>query len=126
MVHNFKLRHNQCSTLAFSPDGRTLASGSRGNVELWDVKSGEKVRTLKRAEPQYGVWGCAIAFSPDGKTLASGFGNGAVILWNVGSGEELRTLGGHTGIVNTLAFSTDGRVLASGSEDHTVRLWGLS
>ncbi len=107
------------SSVAFSPDGATLASGTHNNtVQLWRVDDGALLRTLK------GRMGLvlSVAFSPDGKTLASGAWSG-VRLWRVAYGAVQHTLKGHTASVTSVTFSPDGPMLASGSNDHTVRLW---
>jgi WD40 repeat protein/nucleoside phosphorylase len=107
-------------SVAFSPDGTILASGSLDTtVRLWDVASGAERRILK-GHSQH-VW--SVAFSPDGTTLASSSLDTTVRLWNVASGAERRVLKGHSDCVWSVAFSPDGMTLASGSHDSTVRLW---
>ena len=112
-------------SLAFSPDGNTLASA--GNpfgrddkmVRLWDVNTGAQKRTLTGHTA--GV--SSVAFSPDGNTLASGSWDRTVRLWDANTGAQKRTLTGHTAGVSSVAFSPDGNTLASGGWDRTVRLW---
>jgi serine/threonine protein kinase len=110
-------------SVAFSTDGRTLASGSNDNtIKLWNVNSGQLLRTLTGHSDSVD----SVAFSPDGRTLASGgYGNDHTIkLWDAASGQLLRTLLLQEGAsVFSVAFSPDGRTLASGNEGDPIRLW---
>jgi WD40 repeat protein len=109
--------------VAFSPDGKTIASGCEDHtIKLWDVASGKEIRTLDH----HTGWAYSVVFSPDGKTLASGSWDRTVKLWDVASGEELKTLAGHSGLVTSVAFSPDGKTLASGSSDKTMKLWDVA
>ncbi|RYP44524.1 hypothetical protein DL768_009019 [Monosporascus sp. mg162] len=106
--------------VAFSPDGKTLASASADNtVRLWDAATGAQQQTLEG----HSDWVNAVAFSPDGKTLMSASTDKTVRLWDAATGAQQQTLEGHSDWVNAVAFSPDGKTLASASGDKTVRLW---
>ncbi|MCY4401736.1 MAG: WD40 repeat domain-containing protein [Candidatus Poribacteria bacterium] len=108
------------NTVAFSIDGKMLASGSEdGNLYLWNVTTGEKIKAL--TEDTENIF--SIAFCPDGKTLASGAADNTIRLWDLPSGENIATLEGHTDWVFSVAVNRDGKMLASGSRDKTIRIW---
>jgi len=110
------------NSIAFSPDGSTLGSGSEDNtVRLWDVATGK----LKNILSGHTDTVESVAFSPDGETLASGSRDKTIHLWDVKTGLQKYKLIGHTGTVNSVAFSPDGETLASGSEQE-IRLWNAA
>ena len=111
---------DEVSSVVFSPDGRTLASGSWDNtIRLWDVATGTVQQTLSDEVS-------SVVFSPDGRTLASGSWDNTIRLWDVATGTVQQTLTGHTDGVSSVVFSPDGRTLASGSWDNTIRLWDVA
>jgi WD40 repeat protein len=115
-------------SVAFSPDGKTLAAASAMATRLWDVASGKNTATLKEYVREKNLVVVTLAFSPDGKTLACGRNDDAafeITLWDVATCKERATLQGHRLYIKSLAFSPDGKTLASASEDRTIRLWDV-
>jgi WD40 repeat protein/predicted Ser/Thr protein kinase len=118
--------------LAFSPDGRQIASGSffpnplnkqrsAGVVKVWDAATGKDAVTFRK---QIGVV-LSVTFSPDGRRLASSSINddNTFVVWEATTGEVVKVMHGHRSHVHRLRFTTDGRLLASASTDGSVKLW---
>ena len=111
--------------VAFSPDGRRLATGGEENtVKIWDVQNGRELQTLRGHNGDV----YTVAFSPDddGRWVASAGEDSAVKVWDSRTGKLVRSFRGHTSVVTSVAFSPDGRRLVSGSRDHTVKVWDLT
>jgi WD40 repeat protein len=119
---------NNVWSVAYSPNGKLLASGGEDNkAQLWDV-SGATPKVAAELHG-YGSMVNVVAFSPDSKILATGSNDNTVRLFTVTDPrhpQEIATAVGHTGGVDGLTFSRDGKLMATGSEDHTVRLWDVS
>ncbi|KAI9035476.1 NACHT and WD40 domain protein [Aspergillus affinis] len=119
------LEGHSCSVqaVAFSSDGRTIASGSTDKtIKLWNAETGEQRRTLEGHSNL--IW--AVAFSPDGRTIASGSNDKTIKLWNTATGKQRQTLEGRLRLVWAVTFSPDGRTIASGSTDFTIKLWNTA
>lgn len=110
------------TSLAFSADGKTLASTDLdGTLRLWDVTTG-KERATFHSHTKSDI---SMVFSPDGKTLAQVSNDKTIKLWDVATGKERGTLQGHTATVSSVAYSLDSKTLASASLDKTVKLWDM-
>jgi len=106
--------------LAFSPDGKLLAScGNDQTIRLWDARSGAALKVLEGHNDRVRD----VSFSPDGKLLASAGFDRTIRLWDAAAGTAVNVLKGHEDAVDGVAFSPDGKLLASASYDQTVRLW---
>ncbi|TQF11722.1 High-affnity carbon uptake protein Hat/HatR [Myxococcus llanfairpwllgwyngyllgogerychwyrndrobwllllantysiliogogogochensis] len=109
--------------IAWSPDGKQLASGSRAHeARVWDVETGEHLHLFRRQEGQV----TSVAFSPDGTLLAVANLGWLIHLYDLDTGEKVRTLKGHQQSVLSVAFHPSGRWLVSGASDDTMRVWEVA
>ncbi len=116
-------RIGEVSSIAFSPDGKTLVSSNYRNIHKWNVLNRKHIQKLEGHDNHIN----SVTISSDGTTIASGgiaeyngednFGNKAIYLWDLETGEYKKTLSGNMGDINCVAFSPDGKLLASGCEN---------
>ena len=109
-------------SVAFSPDGRLIVSGSWDKtVRLWDIEGNPVGQPFQGHEDS----ATSVAFSPDGQLIVSGSDDNTVRLWDIEGNPVGQPFQGHKGSVNSVAFSPDGQLIVSGSDDNTVRLWDI-
>jgi WD40 repeat protein len=111
------------SSVAFSPDGKRIVTGSNdSSIKIWDAATGETIRSLKGHTSAV----LCVAFSKDGTRIASGSHDGKLMVWDSATGEELASIKGHAKAIKGVAFSPEGKWIVSGSEDSTLKFWNPS
>jgi WD40 repeat protein/transcriptional regulator with XRE-family HTH domain len=110
-------------SIAFSPDGKFLATGDmNAEIRLYQVADWKQLFTCKG----HTDWVISIAFSPDSRILASGSDDQTIKLWNITTGECIKILQGHEKGIWSLAFNSNGQTLVSGSDDKAIKIWDVS
>ena len=112
-------------SVAFSSDGRTLASGAAAadnSVKLWDVATGANTATFEG----HGSQVRSVAFAPDDRTVASGSHDGSILLWDLATGDAATLTREHRGWLSSVALSPDGKTVASAFESGRIDLWDVA
>ena len=123
LVRRWSGHHDSLYSIALSPDGKTVATGSYDQkIELWEAETGREIRMLSGHNGA--IFG--LAFRPDGKILASASGDRTVKLWDVSSGERRDTLSQSLKELYTVQFSRDGKRVVAGGVDNRIRVWAVS
>ena len=123
LVMNLTGHKNYVLSVAYSPDGTQLASGSSdGTVRIWDALTGQE--TMDPLDSGDGAVRCVV-FARNGQSIVSCTEGGTVHIWDARTGRAvISPLRGHSRRIDSIALSPDGRLIASGSADYSVRLWG--
>jgi len=123
LVNTLTGHSGSVNSIAISPDGNTLVSGSADNtIKIWNLGTGVLKFTLIGHSGSVN----SVAISLDGNTLVSGSYDKTIKIWDLATGVLKFTLTGHSGYVSCVAISPDGNTLVSGSEDKTVKIWNLA
>jgi WD40 repeat protein/tRNA A-37 threonylcarbamoyl transferase component Bud32 len=109
-------------SVAYSPDGKLIVSGSEDNtLKIWNADTGQKILTLKGHLSSVE----SVAFNSDGTRVVSGSDDHTLKIWDIEYGQEILTLEGHLEPVNDVAYSPDGTRIVSGSDDNNLKIWDI-
>jgi WD40 repeat protein/DNA-binding SARP family transcriptional activator len=131
IIYRFAARGPGVWALAMSPDGRTALSdcgdsSGESSMILWDLETGEEIRTFARPDLPEGTGTSGIAYLPSGRTAISCESDGFLIEWDLDTAKEVRRLGRHSSLRTRIAISPDGRLALSSGMDGTLMLWDLT
>jgi WD40 repeat protein len=122
LLHSLEGHSHYINSVAYSPDGSTLATASFDDTaKVWDVDTGALLHSLEVHSNRL----LSVAYSPDGSTLATGSIDSTAKVWDVGTGALLHSLEGHSSSVRSVAYSPDGSTLATASFDDTAKVWDV-
>lgn len=115
--------HTDSEAVAWSPDGKYIASDDSEMVQIWDASTGKTLRTFHHDIKD--VW--RLSWSPNSKYIALASSSASTIqIWDTTNGHQLLTYHGHSGAVFCIAWSPDGTRIASGGDDQTVQIWNVA
>lgn len=117
LIARYAAHRDRGRAIAYSPDGRLVASGS-DNIIVWDAATHAKLARFTHRDLVTG-----LEFSPDSKQLLSSHGDGAILVWDLAEKEVTTNFAAHSGVVRTVSVALDGQLIASASEDRSIILW---
>jgi WD40 repeat protein/tRNA A-37 threonylcarbamoyl transferase component Bud32 len=122
LIKTFNLVYDSVSSLAISPDSKTILTNSIFGAKLWSLVTKQEISVFDAHNGKVNV----VAIDPDGRKFVTGSEDKTIKIWNLATGQEIRTLQKHSLGIHALAISPDGKLLASGGDDKTVKLWNLN
>ncbi len=122
LIKTFNLAYDSVSSLAISPDSKTILTNSLFGVKLWSLITKQEISVFDAHNAKVNV----VAIDPDGTKFVTGSEDKTIKIWNLATGQEIRTLQKHTLGIHALAISPDGKLLASGGDDSSIKLWNIN
>ncbi|MGB3642776.1 MAG: serine/threonine-protein kinase [Rivularia sp. (in: cyanobacteria)] len=122
LIKTFNLVYDSVSSLAISPDSKTILTNSIFGAKLWSLITKQEISVFDAHNAKVNV----VAIATDGTKFVTGSEDKTIKIWNLATGQEIRTLQKHTSGIHALAISPDGKLLASGGDDNSIKLWNLN